>query len=578
MKHLLLLLCILFTYSLAHSQTLIHHYPLTGGAAADVAGTVDLSPSGFSVFPDLDRFAQPNDAFGFFGASGSALASGVIGTAEVSTAFTLAAWVNVSNPTFDQKIFGHFDGPAFSGPLLAVSGGSLDAEIVGSAQTRLTVGTIPAATWTHIAVTWEQSGDFTGYINGVDVGSVAAMTATVPAGGGQTVNHVGSAPWDPVFFVLNGAVDDVRMYDYALTPSEVEVLACPASGSSAGTASSITATSADLSWTSGGGMMHNIEYGPVGYVPGSGTTVMSATSMTSVSGLSFATDYAWFVQDVCGDVMSAWVRMDTFSTLAEPCDPPTALMVDAVTDVSATVSWTIGGGTSNDLEYGPSGFTPGAGTTVAGVSSPYTIMGLSATTGYDFYVTEICTASVSVPAGPVSFTTTAACATPSAGDAVIVNTTSATLVWTPSGSEDQTDLEYGEAGYTLGSGTLVADVNSPYDLTMLDAGVAYEWYVRHMCGSAFSQWDGPYNFTTALTGLDAPFAEGAEVLSNYQGAVLVQWDYPASANFNIYSLNGKLVSSGQVNQGTQRIQLPQKGLYLLEITQEQQVQRWKAIW
>ncbi|MBT4776368.1 MAG: fibronectin type III domain-containing protein, partial [Crocinitomicaceae bacterium] len=66
-------------------------------------------------------------------------------------------------------------------------------------------------------------------------------------------------------------------------------------------ATNITATSADLSWMAGGTeTLWNIEYGPAGFTPGSGTTVSGVTNPHTLSGLTGATGYDYYVQADCG--------------------------------------------------------------------------------------------------------------------------------------------------------------------------------------------------------------------------------------------------------------------------------------
>ena len=63
------------------------------------------------------------------------------------------------------------------------------------------------------------------------------------------------------------------------------------------------------------------------------------------------------------------------------------------------------------------------------------------------------------------------------------------------------DIEYGTDGFTLGSGMMVMGVTSPYTITGLDDTTAYEFYVRQVCSTKNSNWEGPFDFTT-LEGSD----------------------------------------------------------------------------
>mgnify|MGYP000137747538 CR=1 FL=1 len=73
---------------------------------------------------------------------------------------------------------------------------------------------------------------------------------------------------------------------------------------------------------------------------------------------------------------------------------------------SVDVSWNSGAAmVSSVIEYGPTGFTPGAGTIINNASSPQALPGLNASTNYDVYIIDICATDTSSPAGPYTFNT-----------------------------------------------------------------------------------------------------------------------------------------------------------------------------
>ncbi len=119
--------------------------------------------------------------------------------------------------------------------------------------------------------------------------------------------------------------------------------------------------------------------------------------------------YRFLFEGVRGTSFTSDMSIDDFSVEEAPsCFPSSGLSVTATADVSATVAWTAGTGSSWIIEYGPAGFTPGTGTVVNTTSNPYTITGLTASTAYDFYVTDSCgTNGTAQTAGPGSFTTAA---------------------------------------------------------------------------------------------------------------------------------------------------------------------------
>ncbi|NVO20869.1 MAG: fibronectin type III domain-containing protein [Bacteroidetes bacterium] len=98
------------------------------------------------------------------------------------------------------------------------------------------------------------------------------------------------------------------------------------------------------------------------------------------------------------------------------------------------------------------------------------------------------------------------CFVPTAIAATNVTQNSATLSWNSTASS--WDLEYGPAGFTQGSGTLINAVSNPYTLTGLSAGTAYSFYVRSVCpGPTTGNWSLSANFTTECDYAYIPFME-----------------------------------------------------------------------
>ena len=67
------------------------------------------------------------------------------------------------------------------------------------------------------------------------------------------------------------------------------------------TASNVTASSAEVSWAGpAAATSYIVEYGPRGFVPGTGTTVNATNSFTVLTGLAHSTSYEVYVYAVCG--------------------------------------------------------------------------------------------------------------------------------------------------------------------------------------------------------------------------------------------------------------------------------------
>lgn len=101
------------------------------------------------------------------------------------------------------------------------------------------------------------------------------------------------------------------------------------------------------------------------------------------------------------------------------------------------------------------------------------------------------------PASGLTFTwTPPTCPAPLALTATGITINSANLGWT--GSAPQYSIEWGPAGFTPGTGTLVTTSVNPYPLGGLTPATPYSFYVRKLCvpGSDSSVRTGPFSFAT----------------------------------------------------------------------------------
>ena len=136
--------------------------------------------------------------------------------------FTTQAWVNLTNPTLNQKIAGNIDPFSNSGYILGVENGQLYCEVKDSTGflNAFHAGTITANTWTHLAFTYKVGGTFKGYINGNLV--VSQPVTSIPIiHTGTTHFIIGAAPWDQNYFDANGLIDEVRVYSQERTVSQI---------------------------------------------------------------------------------------------------------------------------------------------------------------------------------------------------------------------------------------------------------------------------------------------------------------------------------------------------------------------
>merc|ERR1712023_464734 len=99
----------------------------------------------------------------------------------------------------------------------------------------------------------------------------------------------------------------------------------------------------------------------------------------TLTGLTQLTGYDVYVAAVSEPNVSSFNGPTSFDTLELP--PPTNLTNSNVEATSVELSWTPGSTeTEWKIEYGPSDFTPGDGTTINVFSNPYTLTGLTSET------------------------------------------------------------------------------------------------------------------------------------------------------------------------------------------------------
>lgn len=274
--------------------------------------------------------------------------------------------------------------------------------------------------------------------------------------------------------------------------------ACPVP--SAMSVSGIDTANATLSLTAAAAG-HILQYGLSGFTLGAGTTVPFTAGTYALTGLQPATTYDVYLQDSCSATSrSAWVLL-SFTT-ADPCAKPGNAIADTLASNKIVLSWQNHALAANGYEvsWGPAGFgDPNIGIVQPASDTTTAFPGMAANTTYDFYIRTNCSSSVahSAWAGPFSFTTLA-CDAPYNLAAQNVTANGAGITWITGGAAKH-NLQYGPAGFSLGGGTLVANVTTTsYTLSGLQGNKAYDVYVQDSCSETLgsSRWVGPVTFTT----------------------------------------------------------------------------------
>jgi hypothetical protein len=101
--------------------------------------------------------------------------------------------------------------------LFAASGGGLPAGRVFTSQIAEALAPAPVkvGTWTHLAMTWDQS-QVKVYVDGTEM---SAQAATGPIAGSTGPLRIGGNGVSGQFF--NGLIDEVRVFDRVRTPAQI---------------------------------------------------------------------------------------------------------------------------------------------------------------------------------------------------------------------------------------------------------------------------------------------------------------------------------------------------------------------
>jgi hypothetical protein len=153
------------------------------------------------------------------------------------------------------------------------------------------------------------------------------------------------------------------------------------------------------------------------------------------------------------------------------------------------------------------------------------------------------------------------CMDPDNLSATSTSLTEADLSWNENGTATQWNIEYGPAGFTLGSGTQINGVTSnPYTLTGLNAGEDYDFYVQSDCGSnGTSNWVGPFSWHQMDYGDSCSAPVELTVVSDCSSATPYTLNYAEAVDLGHFSCdqyganNGKWLSFVAPNSGKAKL-------------------------
>lgn len=180
------------------------------------------------------------------------------------------------------------------------------------------IGTMTVETSDDGGATWNPGIAFVGQQQNSDTEAwkEAAIDISYAVGSSnfrmRFIGDKNNSPTGVNFFFGDMAIDFIRIEACVSCPAPT-ALAVDAVGSD----------TAQISWTSGGATEWIVQYGPAGFVPGTGTIVSTTSNPFTIIGLMELTAYDVYVRDYCapGD-SSLWIGPASFRTELTPLSCP----------------------------------------------------------------------------------------------------------------------------------------------------------------------------------------------------------------------------------------------------------------
>lgn len=181
------------------------------------------------------------------------------------------------------------------------------------------------------------------------------------------------------------------------------------------------------------------------------------------------------------------------------CPKPGAIEITELNSGSVLFTWGVEDQTAWQIEYGPAGFSLGSGTVAGTSETEYFIDGLDPATSYDIYMRTNCGSdgfSDYIQRQFVTAEASPSCNVPTDLFLADVGSDFAEVGWAEN-NETAWEVEYGETGFELGTGTVIPTTDSNVTIGGLSPATTYEIYVRANCGSeGFSEYSQRLVVTT----------------------------------------------------------------------------------
>jgi hypothetical protein len=203
---------------------LVAYYPFNGNANDESGHYNHGTVHGAVLVPDIDGNAD--SAYSFDGDNDYILVNDS-NRLDLTTAFTLSAWVNLDSyagtswdghaPNVISKSDYRYDPYRIE---LLSNQTVLWVANSSNKDSPVSMSAVPINQWTHVATTFD-SGEVKFYHNGILTGTTTSSIETLYADAGSL--YIGA--YSPSWHTVDGTLDEIRIYNRALSLSEIRELA-----------------------------------------------------------------------------------------------------------------------------------------------------------------------------------------------------------------------------------------------------------------------------------------------------------------------------------------------------------------
>jgi hypothetical protein len=241
MKNLLMTLVLVSLSLVGQSQSLVGHWPLDGNFN-DVSPWTNIGTPVGAPIPVLDRFNNVNGAM-YFGQTPTGDYVEIAQLPSITAAgqlsgfgpYTIILWANLTGINNEDVLFTlgiedvtqanpfQMAFEVFNNNLILKSGTMMRYSVVSNSV-------VPTNTWVQLAVVFDGTNhtvpsSFKFYVNAnvdtvlpnINTNGMPVATVPYPLGNGAKIGKCAGA-------LLNGSLDDIRIYNYALSDSQITTL------------------------------------------------------------------------------------------------------------------------------------------------------------------------------------------------------------------------------------------------------------------------------------------------------------------------------------------------------------------